>query len=75
MLTMLTIHFFLWIRIVFLVLIIISDLKIKFVSSLTTKDLLYTGTCVLTIDKNGSLKMVIIQSRYDCLEQLQKRSV
>ena len=53
---MLTIHVFLSIRIVFLVLIMISHLKIKFVSSLATKDLLHT--CVLTIDKERLMKMV-----------------
>ena len=65
---MLTIHVFLSIRIVFLVLIMISHLKIKFVSSLATKDLLHT--CVLTIDKERLMKMVVVQSRHDCLEQL-----
>ena len=68
MLTMLTIHVFMSIRIVFLMLIIISHLKIKFLSSLATKDPLHTS--VLTIDKERLMKMVVVQSRYDCLEQL-----
>ena len=57
MLTMLTIHVFMSIRIVFLMLIIISHLKIKFLSSLATKDPLHT--CVLTIDKERLMKMVV----------------
>ena len=55
MLTMLTIHVFLWIR-VFFVLIIISHMKIKFVSPLATKDPLYI--CVLTSIKDRLMKMV-----------------
>ena len=57
MLTMLTIHVFMSIRIEFLMLIIISHLKIKFLSSLATKDPLQT--CVLTIDKERLMKMVV----------------